>query len=47
MQDVWYQFGSRPELGAIEQVSGWLHRVARTLPKNSATNQPAQTIGAS
>ena len=29
LQDVWYQLGSLPELGAIEQVSGWLHRVAR------------------
>lgn len=29
LQDVWYQFGSQTELGAIEQVSGWLHRVAR------------------
>lgn len=29
LQDVWYQFGSQPELGAIEQVSGWLYRVAR------------------
>lgn len=29
LQDVWCQFGSLPELGAIEQVSGWLYRVAR------------------
>ena len=29
LQDVWYQFGSQPELGAIEQVSSWLYRVAR------------------
>ncbi len=29
LQDVWYEFGSRAELSAIEQVSGWLYRVAR------------------
>ncbi len=29
LQDVWYEFGNRTELSAIEQVSGWLYRVAR------------------
>jgi RNA polymerase sigma factor (sigma-70 family) len=29
LQDVWYQLGNQAEIGAIEQVSGWLHRVAR------------------
>ena len=29
LQDVWTQFSSQPELEAIEQVSGWLYRVAR------------------
>lgn len=29
LQDVWTQFVSQPELEAIEQVSGWLYRVAR------------------
>ena len=29
LQDVWMQFSSRPEGEAIEQVSGWLYRVAR------------------
>ena len=29
LQDVWYQFSNQPETEAIEQVSGWLHRVAR------------------
>jgi len=29
LQDVWYQLSNVPEAGAIEQVSGWLHRVAR------------------
>ena len=29
LQDVWAQFASQPEIDAIEQVSGWLFRVAR------------------
>jgi len=29
LQEVWYQFSNQPETEAIEQVSGWLHRVAR------------------
>ncbi|MEO8068195.1 MAG: sigma-70 family RNA polymerase sigma factor [Flavobacteriales bacterium] len=29
VQDVWVQLSSQPEVEAIEQVSGWLHRVAR------------------
>jgi RNA polymerase sigma factor (sigma-70 family) len=29
LQDVWQQFINLPEKGAIESVSGWLHRVAR------------------
>ncbi|MBL7939578.1 MAG: sigma-70 family RNA polymerase sigma factor [Flavobacteriales bacterium] len=29
LQDVWTQFASQPEVNAIEQVSGWLYRVAR------------------
>ncbi|MCB0764150.1 MAG: sigma-70 family RNA polymerase sigma factor [Flavobacteriales bacterium] len=29
LQDVWVQLGSQPELSAIEQVGGWLYRVAR------------------
>lgn len=29
LQDVWYQFSNQPETETIEQVSGWLHRVAR------------------
>jgi RNA polymerase sigma factor (sigma-70 family) len=29
LQDVWAQFSSQPEIDAIEQVSGWLYRVAR------------------
>ena len=29
LQDVWAQFSSQPEIEAIEQVSGWLYRVAR------------------
>ncbi len=29
LQDVWYQLSNVPEVGAIEQISGWLHRVAR------------------
>ena len=29
IQDVWTQFASQPEVEAIEQVSGWLYRVAR------------------
>ncbi len=29
LQDVWYQLSNVPEAGAIEQLSGWLHRVAR------------------
>lgn len=29
LQDVWYQFSNQPETDVIEQVSGWLHRVAR------------------
>ncbi|WP_324674844.1 sigma-70 family RNA polymerase sigma factor [Hymenobacter sp. GOD-10R] len=29
LQEVWYQFTSQSELETIEQVSGWLHRVAR------------------
>ena len=29
LQDVWTQFSSQPEIEAIEQVSGWLYRVAR------------------
>ncbi|MBK8338578.1 MAG: sigma-70 family RNA polymerase sigma factor [Flavobacteriales bacterium] len=29
LQDVWTQFASQPEVEAIEQVSGWLYRVAR------------------
>lgn len=29
LQDVWYQLSNVPEAGAIEQISGWLHRVAR------------------
>lgn len=28
LQDVWAQFSSQPEFEAIEQVSGWLYRVA-------------------
>ncbi|MBK8580669.1 MAG: RNA polymerase sigma factor [Flavobacteriales bacterium] len=29
LQDVWAQFAGQPEIEAIEQVSGWLYRVAR------------------
>lgn len=29
LQDVWTQFASQPEIAAIEEVSGWLYRVAR------------------
>lgn len=29
LQDVWYQFSNQQEADTIEQVSGWLHRVAR------------------
>lgn len=29
LQDVWMQFSNQPEIEAIEQVSGWLYRVAR------------------
>lgn len=29
LQDVWYQLSNLPEAGAIDQISGWLHRVAR------------------
>jgi RNA polymerase sigma factor (sigma-70 family) len=29
VQDVWVQLGSQPEVEAIEQMSGWLFRVAR------------------
>jgi RNA polymerase sigma factor (sigma-70 family) len=29
LQDVWYQLSNQPEAGAIEQISGWLYRVAR------------------
>jgi RNA polymerase sigma factor (sigma-70 family) len=29
LQEVWYQLSNQPETAAIEQVSGWLHRVAR------------------
>ena len=29
LQDVWQQFSSQPELQAIDQISGWLHEVAR------------------
>lgn len=29
LQDVWYQFSSAVETEPIEQVSGWLYRVAR------------------
>jgi RNA polymerase sigma factor (sigma-70 family) len=29
LQDVWAQFSGQPEVEAIEQVSGWLYRVAR------------------
>lgn len=29
LQDVWYQLSHQPETDAIEQISGWLHRVAR------------------
>ena len=29
LQDVWTQFSNQPEIEAIEQVSGWLYRVAR------------------
>jgi RNA polymerase sigma factor (sigma-70 family) len=29
LQDVWYQFTNTAETEVIEQVSGWLHKVAR------------------
>ncbi|MBC6110723.1 RNA polymerase sigma factor [Pedobacter fastidiosus] len=29
LQDVWYQLSNQPEAGTIEQISGWLYRVAR------------------
>ncbi len=29
LQDVWYQFSNTAETEVIQQVSGWLHRVAR------------------
>lgn len=29
LQDVWQQLSSQPELQAIDQISGWLHEVAR------------------
>src|SRR4051812_21744706 len=29
LQDVWYQYSNTVETEVIEQVSGWLHRVAR------------------
>jgi RNA polymerase sigma factor (sigma-70 family) len=29
LQDVWAQLSSQPEVEAIEQMSGWLYRVAR------------------
>lgn len=29
LQDVWYQLSNQPEAGAIEQIGGWLYRVAR------------------
>lgn len=29
LQDVWYQLSNQPEASAIEQISGWLYRVAR------------------
>ncbi|PYF72526.1 RNA polymerase sigma factor [Pedobacter nutrimenti] len=29
LQEVWYQLSNQPEANAIEQISGWLHRVAR------------------
>ncbi|MCX2573611.1 RNA polymerase sigma factor [Pedobacter sandarakinus] len=29
LQDVWYQLSNQPEANAIEQISGWLYRVAR------------------
>ncbi len=29
LQDVWTQYSSLPEVDAVEQVSGWLYRVAR------------------
>ena len=29
LQDVWYQLSNIPEAETIDQISGWLHRVAR------------------
>ena len=29
LQDVWFQLSNQPEAGTIEQISGWLYRVAR------------------
>ena len=29
LQDVWTQLANQPEVDAIDQVSGWLYRVAR------------------
>ena len=29
LQCVWFQLSNQPEAGAIEQISGWLYRVAR------------------
>ncbi|WP_421945736.1 RNA polymerase sigma factor [Pedobacter sp.] len=29
LQDVWCQLSNQPEAGAIEQIGGWLYRVAR------------------
>jgi RNA polymerase sigma factor (sigma-70 family) len=39
LQDVWYQFSRVVDLGAIEQVSGWLFRVARNRVTDSYRKQ--------
>jgi RNA polymerase sigma factor (sigma-70 family) len=44
LQDVWYQLSNQPEAGAIEQISGWLYRVARNKITDKYRKQKEELI---
>ncbi|KQM78301.1 RNA polymerase subunit sigma-24 [Pedobacter sp. Leaf216] len=44
LQDVWFQLSNQPEAGAIEQISGWLYRVARNKITDKYRKQKEESL---
>jgi len=44
LQDVWFQLSNQPEVGAIEQISGWLYRVARNKITDKYRKQKEESL---